>query len=177
MKKILIIHSSVDGQTEKICSYIKRIFDVSSKVEMASFDDEKENILTDFDLIIVGASIRYGKYRPNVIKFVNKNYKILNKIPNAFFSVNVVARKENKSSPETNPYVQKFLLLSKWKPLNLAVFAGKVDYPNYSLLNKYIILFIMFLTDGPKDTSQSFEFTNWGKVDLFAKNVLRSLEA
>ena len=57
MKKILIIHSSVDGQTEKICSYIKRIYDVSFKVEMASFDDEKENILTDFDLIIIGASI------------------------------------------------------------------------------------------------------------------------
>ena len=176
MKKILIIHSSVDGQTEKICSYIKRIYEVSYKVEMASFDEVKENILTDFDLIIVGASIRYGKYRPNVIKFANKNYKILNKIPNAFFSVNVVARKENKNLPETNPYVQKFLLLSKWKPLNLAVFAGKVDYPNYNLLNKYIILFIMFLTDGPRDTSKSFEFTNWKNVDLFAEKILKILE-
>ena len=125
------------------------------------------------------------KYRPKdfsdligqeyLVETIQKSIE-QNKIPNAFFSVNVVARKENKSSPETNPYVQKFLLLSKWKPLNLAVFAGKVDYPNYSLLNKYIILFIMFLTDGPKDISQSFEFTNWGKVDLFAKNVLRSLE-
>ena len=171
MKKILIIYSSVDGQTEKICSYIKRIYDVSSKVEIASFDGVNENILTDFDLIIVGASIRYGNYRPNVIKFVNKNYKILNKIPNAFFSVNVVARKENKSSPETNPYVQKFLLLSKWKPLNLAVFAGKVDYPSYNIFDKYIIKLIMFITGGPTDTSQSYEFTDWSKVEDFAKEL------
>ena len=48
------------------------------------------------------------------------------------------------------------------------MFAGKVDYPNYKFFDKYIIKFIMFITKGPTDTSQSYEFTDWSKVDDFA---------
>ena len=33
------------------------------------------------------------------------------------------------------------------------------------------IKFIMFLTNGPTDTSQSYEFTDWSKVDEFAKEL------
>ena len=51
------------------------------------------------------------------------------------------------------------------------MFAGKVDYPNYGFFDKYIIKFIMFLTKGPTDTSQSYEFTDWLKVENFAKEL------
>ena len=67
--------------------------------------------------------------------------------------------------------MQKFLKISNWQPNKLAVFAGKVDYPNYGFLDKYIIKLIMFITKGPTDTSQSFEFTDWSKVDDFAKEL------
>ena len=89
----------------------------------------------------------------------------------AFFSVNVVARKIEKSDPETNPYIKKFLKISNWKPGKVAVFAGKVDYPNYRFFDKYIIKLIMFITKGPTDTTQTYEFTNWSKVDAFAKEL------
>ena len=88
-----------------------------------------------------------------------------------FFSVNVVARKPEKNTPDTNPYVKKFLKVSKWQPKKIGVFAGKVDYPNYGLFDKYAIKLIMFLTNGPTDTSQSYEFTDWSKVDNFAKEL------
>ena len=88
-----------------------------------------------------------------------------------FFSVNVVARKQEKNTPNTNPYIKKFLKISKWKPKKIGVFAGKVDYPKYGFFDKYIIKLIMFITKGPTDTSQSFEFTDWSKVDDFAKEL------
>ena len=56
-------------------------------------------------------------------------------------------------------------------PKKIAVFAGKVDYPNYGFFDKYIIKMIMFITKGPTDTSQSYEFTDWSKVDIFAKEL------
>mgnify|MGYP001402400029 FL=1 len=87
----------------------------------------------------------------------------------AFFSVNVVARKEGKNKPNNNPYLIKFLKKVSFKPDLIEVFAGVVDYPKYNFFDKYIILFIMFLTKGPKDLSKTHEFTDWDKVDHFAK--------
>ena len=100
--------------------------------------------------------------------------KLLNNKKNAFFSVNVVARKLGKDTPETNPYVKKFLNKTNWKPNKLGVFAGKVDYPNYNFLNKQIIRFIMFVTKGPTDTTRTYEFTNWDKVKKFAIEINES---
>ena len=37
--------------------------------------------------------------------------------------------------------------------------------------DKYVIKLIMLLTNGPTDTSQSYEFTDWSKVDKFAKEL------
>ena len=53
----------------------------------------------------------------------------------------------------------------------IEVFAGKVDYPNYNFINKIIIKFIMYVTKGPTDTSQSYEFTDWDKVRRFANEI------
>ena len=89
----------------------------------------------------------------------------------AFFSVNVVARKESKNTPESNPYIRKFFARTEWKPNLVSAFAGKVDYPNYNFLNKFIIRFIMFITKGPTDTSMAYEFTDWDKVKLFADEI------
>ena len=66
----------------------------------------------------------------------------------------------------------KFLELSGWQPDKLAVFAGRIDYPSYRFLDRLIIRFIMLITKGPTDTSQTYEFTDWNKVANFAKEVL-----
>ena len=83
----------------------------------------------------------------------------------------VVARKPEKNTPETNPYLIKFLKKIKWKPKNLGVFAGKIEYPKYKFVDKYAIKFIMWITKGPTDTSKTYEFTDWKKVESFTKNL------
>tara|TARA_Y100000768_G_C23835609_1_gene613567 strand:+ start:264 stop:680 length:417 start_codon:yes stop_codon:yes gene_type:complete len=138
---------------------------------MISLKETKGVDLSKFDKIIIGASIRYGKHSKELYNFIKVNQNILNKKETSFFSVNVVARKQEKNTPDTNPYIKKFLTISKWKPKKIAVFAGKVDYPNYGFFDKYIIKFIMFLTNGPTDTSKSYEFTDWSKVEDFARNL------
>ena len=88
-----------------------------------------------------------------------------------FFSVNIVARKKKKNSIKTNPYIKKFFKLSKWKPDIVQVFAGKLDYPKYNFINKNIIKFIMWVTNGPTQTDIVVEFTNWNKVQKFANKI------
>lgn len=170
MNKTLIIYSTVDGQTKAICEQIKKINqDQGAKVTLASLEDAESLGLAQFNKILVAASIRYGKHRPALYQFINRHHAVLNAKQNAFFTVNVVARKPEKNTPETNPYMKKFLELSLWQPQQLAVFAGKIDYPKYRLFDKVMIRFIMWMTKGPTDTSGTFEFTDWNKVDEFAR--------
>ena len=168
---LLIIYSSTDGHTKMICEKIIDNLKNSNNVELVSLDQAMNLDLSKFNKIVIGASIRYGRHSGDLYKFIKFNKDILEQKETAFFSVNVVARKIEKSDPETNPYIKKFLKISNWKPDKIAVFAGKVDYPKYRFFDKYIIKLIMFITKGPTDTSQTYEFTNWSKVDAFAKEL------
>ena len=168
---LLIIYSSTDGHTKIICEKIINNLKNSNNVELVSLDQAVNLDLSKFNKIVIGASIRYGRHSGDLYKFIKFNKDILERKETAFFSVNVVARKIEKSDPETNPYIKKFLKISNWKPGKIAVFAGKVDYPKYRFFDKYIIKLIMFITKGPTDTTQTYEFTNWSKVDAFAKEL------
>ena len=172
MHSILIIYSSTDGHTETICRRILNSLDNKNETKIISLDDAIKLDLSTFNKIIIGASIRYGKHSKKLYKFITLNKKVLDQKQSIFFSVNVVARKLEKNTPETNPYIKKFLKISNWRPKKIGVFAGRVDYPNYSFFDKYVIKLIMFLTNGPTDTSQSYEFTDWSKVDQFAKELV-----
>ena len=169
MSKCLILYSTTDGHTKKICNQIAHILDKKNNtttiLNLILFDSKK---LNDYDSIIIGASIRYGKHQNSLYRFVNQNREILENKKNSFFTVNVVARKTEKNSPETNPYMKTFLKKSKWQPQSLSVFAGKIEYPKYGLVDKYVIRFIMWITNGPTDINGTFEFTNWQKVEDFA---------
>ena len=167
----LIIYSSTDGHTKIICERIKNFLNDGDQVKLVSLDEAKILNLSNFNQIIIGASIRYGKHSKDLYKFIELNKIVLEQKQGVFFSVNVVARKPEKSTADTNPYIKKFLRISKWTPKKLRVFAGKVDYPNYGFLDKYIIKFIMLITNGPTDTSKSYEFTEWSKVDDFAREL------
>ena len=143
---------------------------IPSREIISIYEAENENLLP-YEIIIIGASIRYGKHNPAVLNFVKENIKTLNEKKSAFFSVNVVARKNEKNLPETNPYMIKFLKLAKWNPNKKAVFAGKIDYPKYGFFDRQIIRLIMFITKGPTDTSKSYEFTDWSKVSDFVSQM------
>ena len=168
--KLLILYSTVDGHTKNICEYIYKNLKGRKKISISSIEDSAGIKLDDYDEIVMGASVRYGYHRKNVYEFVQNNISELNKLKTAFFSLNLTARKPEKSTPETNPYIIKFLKKVNWNPTTKEVFAGRLDYPSLDTLNKLAILFIMFITNGPKDTSKTYELTDWKKVDnLIAK--------
>jgi menaquinone-dependent protoporphyrinogen oxidase len=140
--------------------------------QIVSIPDAKNIDISQFQRIIIGASIRYGKHKDDLYDFIDSNIDQISVKENAFFSVNVVARKPEKNSPHTNPYMKKFLIKTSWKPNTLAVFAGKIDYPKYNFIDKHMIRFIMWITKGPTDTKNTYEYTDWAKVDEFATKVI-----
>ena len=171
MSKIAMIYSTTDGLTKEILNFIKANFTSSHTVKFSPISDAGKLELEKFDKIVLGASIRYGKHKPELFDFVASKKEILAKKETFFFSVNVVARKPEKSTPATNPYMQKFLKKTGWKPNHTEVFAGKVNYPIYNFFDRNVIRFIMFITKGPTDVKYCHEFTDWSSVKRFSKKI------
>jgi menaquinone-dependent protoporphyrinogen oxidase len=165
--KTVIIYSSVDGQTLKICNKLRDVFQQNNQnVELFSINDFNEDV-TNYNRLIIGASIRYGVHNKKIIDFINTNKNQLDSIKTAFFSVNLVARKSEKNTPDTNPYVIKFFKTIDWTPTIVEVFAGKLDYKKYPFFDRIMIQFIMWMTKGPTNTSTEIEYTNWDRVTEF----------
>lgn len=172
MARILVIYSTTDGHTVKICRALQKVIEGNGhQMTLVAITEAGQVALRDFDKIVIGASIRYGKHNPLVFKFIKENQAVLESKPNAFFSVNIVARKPEKNRPDTNPYLKKFLKLIAWRPKHLEVFAGKLDYPRYGPVDRFMIRFIMLITKGPTDPSTVVEFTDWKRVDAFGQLI------
>lgn len=172
MANILIIYSTTDGHTIRICERLRQVIERAGQaVKVVSVDDAGDVDLRSYDTIVIGASIRYGKHSRQVTEFIRRNTALLDSKANAFFSVNIVARKPEKREPDTNPYVRTFLRQISWKPQLLAVFAGKLDYPRYRFFDRLMIRFIMLITHGPTDPTAVIEFTDWQQVEAFGQRL------
>ena len=172
MSRILIAYSSTDGHTRTICARLRQVAQRQGHFTTVLPLAQSETLdLEAFDTIVIGASIRYGKHQPEVAKFIQRHQALLERKGNAFFTVNIVARKPEKSRPETNPYLIKFLRQITWKPKLLGVFAGKLDYPRYGFVDRTMIRFIMLMTKGPTDPTAVVEFTDWQQVEAFGRQL------
>jgi menaquinone-dependent protoporphyrinogen oxidase len=171
-ERVLIAYATTDGHTGRICERLKQVMESKGRqVTVALLSEAGALDVRDFDRVVIGASIRYGHHQPIVAEFIGRHQALLASRPSAFFSVNIVARKPNKNTPETNPYCRKFLKSIAWQPHLVAVFAGKLNYPNYGFFDRQMIRLIMLITKGPTDPKAVVEFTDWAKVDAFGREV------
>tara|TARA_R110000868_G_scaffold1389_28_gene10857 strand:+ start:8469 stop:8996 length:528 start_codon:yes stop_codon:yes gene_type:complete len=169
---LLFIYSSVDGQTLKICNALrKQLKEHHQDVDLFSIDDFNGD-LSSYNKIVIGSSIRYGVHNKNIIKFIKTHKEELESKTSIFFSVNLVARKPEKSAPDTNPYVVKFFKSIDWKPSFVEVFAGKIDYKKYTFFDRKMIQLIMWMTKGPTNKDAEIEYTNWEKVKAFGLKLI-----
>ena len=172
VKKILIIYSSTDGQTRKISESMQQTLQAENViVKLVSISTVCADNLKQSDVVVIGASVRYGKHKKEVFEFVLQHKALLTRIPTAFFSVSLIARKSNRDTPETNPYIKKFMVAADWTPTLSAVFAGKLNYPKYGFLDRLMIRLIMYLTNGPTDPNVVKEYTDWSKVTDFSQLI------
>jgi menaquinone-dependent protoporphyrinogen oxidase len=170
--KLVIIYSSVDGQTLKICNAItKQLKEHKQQVDLFSIDSF-DGDLKNYDKIVIGSSIRYGVHHKKIIEFIKAHKTELEATKSVFFSVNLVARKEEKSAPDTNPYVIKFFKTIDWKPTMAECFAGKIDYKKYTFFDRLMIQLIMYMTKGPTNKDAEIEYTNWDKVKAFGLKLI-----
>jgi menaquinone-dependent protoporphyrinogen oxidase len=176
MPSILLLYSGVYGHTRKISDRMQaRMQALGAEVEVKPLSPA-DGDPAKYDAILIGASIRNGKHNPAVNEFIASHKSLLDEKPSGFFSVNLVARKPQKNTPETNPYTKAFVAKSPWQPKLLGVFGGDLDYQRYSAFDRNVIRFIMWLTKGPTDPQTKDEYTDWDEVDRFAERFVALAE-
>ncbi|MBA8066041.1 menaquinone-dependent protoporphyrinogen IX dehydrogenase [Enterobacter hormaechei] len=172
--KTLILFSTRDGQTREIASYLaSELKELGIYSDVVNLNRTEQIAWQDYDRVVIGASIRYGHFHPALDRFVKKHTAELAQLPGAFYSVNLVARKAEKRTPQTNSYTRKFLLSSPWQPDIGSVFAGALRYPRYRWYDRFMIRLIMKMTGGETDTRKEVVYTDWAQVASFAREIAR----
>ena len=175
MKRVLVLYSSLRGHTARVA---RRICEsIGAAGGSADMMEVKEAIHEGvdwgrYDVVVLGAPVIYGNYDKAFMEFVRRHRADLDAKPNSFFNLSVVARTPAKATVEGNRYMQKFLQLSPWKPKDLKVIAGKVDYPAWRWFDVIMIQLIMKMTHGPTDRRTVIDYTDWADVDAYGRHVL-----
>ncbi len=121
--------------------------------------------------IVLIAAIRYGRPLPEAEVLLDVYTALETKPRLALASVNLTARKADKRSPQTNPYLRKWIKRRRLSPDLAVAIAGRLDYPRYRLFDRLAIQFIMTLTGGPTDPATQVDYTDWNGVDAFAAKL------
>jgi len=163
------------GHTARIARRIcESVAAAGGKAEMMDINEASHEGVDwgRYDVLALGAPVLYGTYHKSVFRFIEAHRAALESKPNSFFNVSVVARTPEKATVEGNRYLQKFLELSPWRPRDLKVIAGKVDYPSWPWYDTIAIQMIMKMTRGPTDRSAVIDYTNWDDVRAYGEHLL-----
>ena len=176
--KILAVYGSHFGQAEKVLRRIVAALEgAGHTVEVFKGDAVPSGTaVTDYEAVLVAASIQMGQYQGYMRDFARRNVAALSDRPSAFVSV-------NGSHPESEPewqaeargYVAQFVEQTGWQPRWTATFTGALRYKSYNPLLRWFMKRIVAKGGGPTDTSQDYEFTDWDHVDRFAAELVAAL--
>jgi menaquinone-dependent protoporphyrinogen oxidase len=175
MKSVLVLYMSRGGHTARIARRIcEGVAEAGGRGEMMDINEAVHEGVDwgRYDVVALGAPVLYGTYHRSVFDFIARNRASLAAKPNSFFNVSVVARTPEKATIEGNRYLQKFLQLSPWRPQDLKVVAGKVDYPSWAWYERLMIQMIMKFTHGPTDPRAVIDYTDWDDVRAYGKHLL-----
>jgi menaquinone-dependent protoporphyrinogen oxidase len=177
-KKILIVYATTDGQTAKVA---RRIADVAASVPgvHAVPRDIAEGPPPDLqsaDLVVVAASVRFGKHQRAAARFVRANRDLLSKKHSAFVSVSGASANPDGRS-EAEKYALDFLCKTHWTPDCMELVASAVRFTQYNPLLRFVMRRIAASRGMSTDTTRDYEHTDWNALDQFTRSLLPLLEA
>lgn len=163
--KLMVVYATTEGQTRKICEFIRDESEKAGHIP-ALFDamvappDPSE-----FDAVLIAASLHGGKYQVTVKDFVQKYHSSLNNMNSAFLSVSLTAATDEPESwKELKQHTEDFLTETGWKPAFIEQVAGALLYTQYDYFKRFIMRMISRRSGGDTDTTQDHEYTDWKQV-------------
>ena len=120
--------------------------------------------LNDYNAIILGSAVNYGKWLPDALEFVQANKETLNRMPVALFCVHIQnTANDAQSRQKRHAYLDE--VRSFLTPIAEGYFAGKFDrHGSKLLLPNWMSFFI-----------PPIDLRKWNKVRDWAMDVSKML--
>jgi menaquinone-dependent protoporphyrinogen oxidase len=170
--RILIGYASNHGSTAEIADCIgKELKSKKTTVEIQPV--VKVESVENYDVVIIGSPIYYGKWLAEIPEFVENNLEKLIKIPVACFITCMAAIKTDEDNiKEANGHLTKSLAqIPRIKPFKTGYFAGKLDYKKCTLIETILMKVIMMWKG-----AEAGDYRNWSKIKSWTSAVLTVVE-
>ena len=170
MSNVLVVYASTHGHTGKNAVRIDAALrEGGHRCDLHTIETAGDLTVTDYDLVIVGASIHAGHHQKDLVQWAERHRTLLGLVPSAFFSVCLSAADDtDESRAITRNYLDDFEERTGWTPRRRATFAGALQYREYGFLTRLVMRVLMHRAHHPTDTSRDVDYTDWDAVDAFA---------
>ncbi len=164
-RKVLVAYGTRAGSTAGVA---ERVADVLNRNGFAAqaIEAKKVGDTTPYDAVVLGSSVRAGKLKPEMLKFLDKNKADLNSKPFAAFVVCLaMTGTDEKSRATAGGYLEPVRL--RVKPLSEGLFAGALDPGKLGFVERTIMKMIKAT---PGDHRKWDEIEAWaaGLAPLFS---------
>jgi len=177
MATILILYTSIEGQTERIATHMAQTLGrLGHGVEMRRAEDQRmDPQLSRFDAVIVGASIHYGHHPAFLRALLRRHRAELISRPSAFFSVSLSGGGPGARPISAQRFLDRFQREVDWHPQQTASIGGALQYSKYAAWKRFAMRLIVGYAGGDTDMARDYEYTDWTAVAKFATAFARRL--
>jgi len=171
VSNILILYSSVEGQTARIAQRMAQTLRNLGHGANTRAATKGEGGLdpTKYDGVIVGASVHNGRHPASLRSLLRDCRLALEARPNAFFSVSLSGGGPGAKPAAAQRYATRFLREVGWQPQQTAIFGGALAFSKYALWKRALMKIFVGLAGGDTDASRDYEYTDWNAVERFAE--------
>jgi len=164
--KILVAYATRAGSTAEIADFVgKTMSKHGATVDVKPMKSVTN--LTGYAAVVLGSGIRAGQPYPEIKNLVKQYKNELKTMPVALF---VVCMTLKNDTPENRKIVDAYLnpLRRKIKPVDVGLFAGKMDYSKLGFFARFISKSIVKVPEG--------DFRNWNVIESWATALLSKLK-
>lgn len=164
--KILIVYSTVEGHTRRIAEFLAtETCLVHHNPIVISTSRQMKIDVSDFDAVVVAASIYAGQYSNEIVDYITMHASRLNETPAIFLSVGLsIINKDTGVRRSLEETTKHFLHVTGWNPLMVEQVAGALLYSRYGFIKKMLMRSIMKKAGAGIDTSRDYVYTNWDSL-------------
>ncbi|WP_423746660.1 flavodoxin domain-containing protein [Haladaptatus sp. SPP-AMP-3] len=179
MTSILIAYGTGEGQTKKVAEYIDSIlveqgFDVTT----THVSEASDIAVSEFDGVLIGASVNNRTHQPEVLAFVERYNQALADRPSGFFQLSLASAASLEWAREgAADYVEKLEGTTGWHPDRVGLFAGALKYTQYDFKMRWLFKLAALAFGLGTDTSRDYEYTDWDDVERFATSFGEFVES
>lgn len=179
-KKVLIAYGTRYGSTKEVAEEMKKIFNdtglIADLVNLKEVPESDWPSLQDYNGVLIGSSIKFGKWMKEPISFLTKNIDFFKKeLPFGIYVCSALAADPEKYSELKQEYIeQKIIDLS----INVSLydaFGGVIDLSSttkFSWVDKRIVG-MMAKNDPNLKKNERTDLRNWDQIRAFGEKFAR----